>query len=253
MKFSLILVASAAVTAPKQCVAFAPAISNILKNQASIQNENSLEPLQAFRFPSTTEQEPVIQAPSDESITSSLLEPVTDVCILALRLSTCALLIHHGLHKIQNVDDFSANVVAKAFGFLPGDPSFWTLSAAATQVAGSGLLALGVLSRPVSFSMMMTMIVAVVFHLLNTGLEGFPLAVVSQHSYNYELAAMYVGVLAYFSASGAGKFSLDEQVLGGELELYDSALNKVFNLIAEPEPEVVVEEKAKVSLKLPWN
>ena len=112
----------------------------------------------------------------------------------------------------QNVDGFSANVVAKFFGFLPGPPQFYTYAAAVTQVAGSGLLAVGVLSRPVAASMLVTMAVAVVFHLLNTGPEGFPFAVVKQHSYNYELAAMYVAVLGYFTAAGAGRLSVDELV-----------------------------------------
>merc|ERR1711907_875694 len=123
-------------------------------------------------------------------------------------------------------DGFSVNVVAKYFGFLPGDPKFWTYAAAATQVAGSGLLGLGVLSRPVSLAMLGTMGAAVVFHLLNTGPEGFPLAVVKQHSYNYELAAMYVVVLGYFTAAGAGPFSVDEQVLGGQLKLYQGIYDK---------------------------
>merc|ERR1711935_855582 len=156
-----------------------------------------------------------------------------DAGITTLRLGTCALMIHHGFDKVQNVDGFSANVVAKFFGFLPGNPAFWTLSAAATQIAGAGLLSVGLLARPVALSMMFTMLAAVVFHLLNTGAEGFPLAVVSQHSYNYELAAMYVCVLAYFSAAGAGAYSIDEQVLGGELRLYDSLFNKVFGGKAE--------------------
>lgn len=110
------------------------------------------------------------------------------------------------------MDGFSANVVAKFFGFLPGPPQFYTYAAAVTQVAGSGLLAVGVLSRPVAASMLATMAVAVVFHLLNTGPEGFPFAVVKQHSYNYELAAMYVAVLGYFTAAGAGRLSVDELV-----------------------------------------
>merc|ERR1712194_287212 len=118
-------------------------------------------------------------------------------------------------------DGFSANVVAKFFGFLPGNPAFWTLSAAATQIAGAGLLSVGLLARPVALSMMFTMLAAVVFHLLNTGAEGFPLAVVSQHSYNFELAAMYVLVLAFFGFNGAGAYSVDEQLFGGELKLYD--------------------------------
>merc|ERR1719327_1178813 len=154
-------------------------------------------------------------------------EEVGEIGIAAVRLGTCALMIHHGFDKIQNVDGFSANVVAKFFGFLPGPPQFWTLSAAATQVAGSGLLALGVLSRPVSLAMLGTMGAAVVFHLLNTGAEGYPLAVVKQHSYNYELAAMYVVVLGYFTAAGAGRFSVDEQVLGGELKLYQGIYDKL--------------------------
>ena len=64
------------------------------------------------------------------------------------------------------------------------------------------------------------MLTAVVFHLMNTGGEGFPLAVVKAHSYNYELAAMYVIVLGYFTANGAGPLSVDEQILGGEIAFY---------------------------------
>jgi uncharacterized membrane protein YphA (DoxX/SURF4 family) len=156
------------------------------------------------------------------------VQELQQLFILVLRLGTCALMVHHGFDKIQNVDGFSANVVAKFFGFLPGPPQFWTLSAAATQVAGAGLLGLGVLSRPVAASMMTTMIVAVVFHLLNTGGEAFPLGVPKAHSYNFELAAMYVLVLGYFTVSGAGKYSVDEQVLGGEINIYKGIFAKVF-------------------------
>merc|ERR1712182_64705 len=95
------------------------------------------------------------------------------------------------------------------------------------QIVGSALLAVGVFSRPVAASMATAMAVAVWFHLLNTGAEGFPLAVVKQHSYNYELAAMYVVVLGYFTAAGAGRFSVDEQVLGGELEFYQGLYDKL--------------------------
>jgi len=156
------------------------------------------------------------------------LEELQQLFILVLRLGTCALMVHHGFDKVQNVDGFSANVVAKFFGFLPGPPQFWTYSAAATQIAGAGLLGVGVLSRPVAASMATTMIVAVIFHLLNTGGEAFPLGVPKAHSYNFELAAMYVLVLGYFTVSGAGKWSVDEQILGGELKIYQGLFNKVF-------------------------
>merc|ERR1712129_369769 len=147
-----------------------------------------------------------------------------DAGITTLRLGTCALMIHHGFDKVQNVEGFSANVVAKFFGFLPGPPAFWTLSAAATQIVGATLLSIGVFSRPVAASMAATMAAAVAFHLLNTGPEGFPLAIVKQHSYNYELAAMYVMVLGFFTVYGAGPWSVDEQVLGGEIEFYQGLL-----------------------------
>merc|ERR1719440_2184637 len=150
-----------------------------------------------------------------------------DLGITALRLGTCALMVHHGFDKIQNVEGFSANVVAKFFGFLPGPPQFWTLSAAATQIVGAGLLAIGFLSRPTAAAMSATMITAVVFHLLNTGGEAFPLGIPKAHSYNFELAAMYVLVLGYFTISGAGKYSVDEQLLGGELNLYKGVLKTV--------------------------
>lgn len=191
------------------------------------QQQHRSSKLDAFRFGSAEAEETVASSSSLSVLEETVLDPLRDVLVATLRVGTCALMIHHGIDKIDNVEGFSANVVAKFFGFLPGDPSFWTLSAAFTQVGGSVLLGLGVLARPVALSMCTTMAVAVVFHLLNTGGEGFPLAVVPQHSYNYELAAMYVGVLAYFSVAGAGAYSVDEQILGGELNLYGSVLDSV--------------------------
>merc|ERR1712241_839265 len=168
---------------------------------------------------------------AESDLSGGFLEPVadglTDVMVLGLRVGTCVLMVHHGIDKIEHVDGFTANVVDKFFGFLPGPGKFWTLSAAATQVAGAGLLGVGVLARPVALSMMATMVTAVTLHLLNTGAEGFPLGVPAAHSYNFELAAMYVAVLAYFSAAGAGAYSIDDKVLGGELQLYENLWNKV--------------------------
>ena len=87
-------------------------------------------------------------------------------------------------------------------------------------------MGVGVLARPVAASMS-AMIVVVIFHLLNTGGEAFPLGVPKAHSYNFELAAMYVLVLGYFTVSGAGKYSVDEQVLGGEINIYRGIVDKV--------------------------
>ena len=215
----------------------------------------STSSLGAFKFggapAAAAVEEPVFEEPG---LQEKVFDPLTDVLITTLRIGTCALMIHHGIDKIDNVEGFSKNVVAKFFGFLPGDPAFWTLSAAGTQVAGSVLLAVGVLARPVALSMCATMLTAVVFHLLNTGGEGFPLTVVPQHSYNYELAAMYTAVLAYFSVAGAGAYSVDEIVLGGELNLYGNVLNKVFGGNGDEEEaatDAYVENKKE--FKAPWS
>ena len=82
-----------------------------------------------------------------------LVQGATDLTLTALRVGTCALMVHHGIDKIENVDGFSANVVAKFFGFLPGPPQFWTLSAAVTQIVGAGFLSVGLFARPVALSM----------------------------------------------------------------------------------------------------
>ena len=178
---------------------------------------------------------PIVASRAASAMTTSLdteepaiVQTFVDLGITALRLGTCALMIHHGFDKIQNVDGFSANVVAKFFGFLPGPPQFWTLSAAATQIVGAGMLSIGVFSRPTAAAMSATMITAVVFHLLNTGAEDFPLGIPKAHSYNFELAAMYVFVLGFFTVNGAGKFSVDNLVLGGELDFYGKKLDETF-------------------------
>lgn len=214
-------------SAVPQSLAFSPPLPATISSSTRVANYSSLPKhtaLEAFR--SSRSQVPQI-VEEDDNTDPEFVQTITDLWILALRVGTCSLMIHHGFDKVQNVEGFSANVVAKFFGFLPGPPQFWTLSAAGTQIVGAGLLSVGILSRPVAFSMMCTMVVAVVFHLLNSGVEGFPLAVVKAHSYNYELAAMYVIVLAYFSAAGAGAFSVDQAVLGGELNLYGSLWNRV--------------------------
>jgi len=168
-----------------------------------------------------------VVVPEEAEPLAAAAELATDLTLTGLRLGTCALMVHHGIDKLQHVDGFTANVVAKFFGFLPGESSFWTYSAAATQIAGAGLLGVGLFSRPTAAAMSGTMIAAVAFHLLNTGAEGFPLAVPTAHSYNFELAAMYVVTLLYFTANGAGKYSIDEQVLGGELNFYQGLFDKV--------------------------
>merc|ERR1711937_1062553 len=54
------------------------------------------------------------QAPApviEEDVDPEFLQELQQLFILVLRLGTCALMVHHGFDKIQNVDGFSANVV----------------------------------------------------------------------------------------------------------------------------------------------
>ena len=76
----------------------------------------------------------------------------TDLSITALRLGTCVLMVHHGIDKLEHVDGFTANAVAKFFGFLPGEP-FDVLRGG--DADGAGLL--GILSRPTAAAMSGTM------------------------------------------------------------------------------------------------
>jgi hypothetical protein len=67
---------------------------------------------------------------------------------------------------------------------------------------------------------------------------------------------MYVAVLTYFSVSGGGKYSVDEQVFGGELNLYKSLYDKVFGGNSNEEDSVAVSNeyvKNSVSFKFPWS
>ena len=156
-----------------------------------------------------------------------IVQAATDLTITALRVGTCALCVHHGIDKLDNADAFTASIVAKSFGFMPGAPKLWTYAAALAQILGPLFLGFGLFSRPAALSMSGTMVAAVAFHLRNTGLEGFPLGVPPAAKYNFELGGMYLLVLLYFTAAGAGPFSVDEKVLGGELTFYRAALERI--------------------------
>ena len=122
-----------------------------------------------------------------------------ELAIFILRIGFCVLMIHHGLEKLEDPQGFAEFVVGKYFPFLPGDPVTWTYGAAVTQLLCPLGLALGLLS---------TMAFAVYFHLLDTGLEGFPLAVVEGHNYAFELSFIYAAISLYFLCAGPGKLAL---------------------------------------------
>ena len=134
-----------------------------------------------------------------------------ELSIFLLRIGFCVLMVHHGLEKLQDPEGFAEFVVGKYFPFLPGDPVIWTFGAAITQLVCPLGLALGIFSRLCALGLFSTMAFAVYFHFLDTGLEGFPLAVVEAHNYAFELSFIYGLISLYFLCAGPGRLALFRQ------------------------------------------
>ena len=147
--------------------------------------------------------EVVVQSPS----TAQEVNITAELAIFLLRVGVSIMMIHHGLEKFQDPEGFSEFVVGKYFAFLPGDPIIWTFAAAATQIICPIGLAIGIFPRLSALGLLSTMVFAVYFHFLDTGLEGFPLAVVENHNYTFELSAVYAAIFLYFVCSGPGRLS----------------------------------------------
>ncbi|WP_036910096.1 DoxX family protein [Prochlorococcus marinus] len=131
-----------------------------------------------------------------------------ELSIFVLRVVFSLFMIHHGLEKLQDPQGFAEFVVGKYFTFLPGDPIIWTFAAGLTQIICPIGLALGVLTRLAALGLLNTMLFALYFHFVDTGLEGFPLAVVEGHNYIFELSAIYAAISLYFLCAGPGRLSV---------------------------------------------
>ena len=130
-----------------------------------------------------------------------------------LRLSVCTCMVHNGLDKLADPEGFAKFVVEGHMGFLSPTfetvtPLIWTYLAAATELAAPVLLALGVLARPSALALATTMGLAVAFHVDESGLEGFPFAVVEAHQYKFEAAVLYCAIFLFFLFKGPGKLSV---------------------------------------------
>nr|WP_269623574.1 DoxX family protein [Prochlorococcus marinus] len=146
--------------------------------------------------------EVVVASPNDGEVNI-----LGELAIFILRVGFSIFMIHHGLEKFQDPQGFAEFVVGKYFGFLPGDPVIWTFAAAITQIVCPIGLALGIFARISALGLLNTMLFAVYFHLVDTGLEGFPLAVVDDHNYAFELSAIYAAISLYFLCAGPGRLS----------------------------------------------
>jgi len=147
--------------------------------------------------------EVVVESPSSQGEVNITAE----LAIFVLRVGVSVMMLHHGLEKFQDPEGFAEFVVGKYFGFLPGNPIIWTYAAAATQIICPLGLAIGLFARISALGLMSTMLFAIPFHLLDTGLEGFPFAVVENHNYAFELSAIYAAIFFYFLCAGPGRLS----------------------------------------------
>ncbi len=170
-------------------------------NPPGPESSESSPQLSASKAPQKVEV--VVQSPSAQGEVNITAE----LAIFVLRVVVSVMMLHHGLEKFQDPEGFAEFVVGKYFGFLPGNPVLWTYLAAMTQIICPVGLALGVFTRISALGLMSTMLFAVYFHLLDTGLEGFPIAVVENHNYMFELSAIYAVIFGYFLCAGPGRLS----------------------------------------------
>tara|TARA_Y100001968_G_scaffold136097_1_gene124108 strand:+ start:752 stop:1303 length:552 start_codon:yes stop_codon:yes gene_type:complete len=148
--------------------------------------------------------EVVVQSPNPQGEVNILGE----LAIFTLRVGFSLFMVHHGLEKLNDPEGFAEFVVGKYFAFLPGDPVIWTYAAGVTQIICPLGLATGILARVSALGILGTMVFACYFHFVDTGLEGFPLAVVEGHNYAFELSAIYAAISFYFLCAGPGRLSL---------------------------------------------
>ena len=115
---------------------------------------------------------------------------------LVARLAAGGLMIHNGLDKLNDVQGFADNVVT--YIGLPY-PIFFTYCAAYIEVVSAVLIMLGLLTRANAVALLVTMSVAIFFHIKGNGLKVTPL----------ETASLYAALYAFFLVNGPGQWSID--------------------------------------------
>ena len=125
---------------------------------------------------------------------------LADVGLLVLRVFTGTLLIHHGYEKLANIDNFADAFVRPLH--LPF-PIALSYIAAFSEIGGSWLLIMGLLTRFGALAILGTITVAI-YHAVITA--GFNI-------YLLELLGLYFAAAAAVLAVGPGRFSIDELIV----------------------------------------
>ena len=130
---------------------------------------------------------------------------LASVGLLLLRLSIGGLMIHHGQEKLADPQQFANTYVASLH--LPF-PLFFAYVAGFSELIGSWLLILGLLTPLGALAIAGTMSVAAYQHILTAGLNIYVL----------ELVVLYLGGSLALLLLGPGRLSFDAAILSDLIE-----------------------------------
>ncbi len=125
---------------------------------------------------------------------------LASIGLLILRLAIGAMMIHHGQDKLANPQSFADNYVVPLH--LPF-PLFFAYVAGYSEILGSWLLILGLLSPLGALALTGTMAVAAYHHILTSGFNIYVL----------ELVVLYLGGSLSVLLLGPGRFSFDAGIV----------------------------------------
>jgi putative oxidoreductase len=125
--------------------------------------------------------------------------------LLILRLAIGAMMIHHGQDKLADPQAFATNYVVPLH--LPF-PLFLAHVAGYSEILGSWLLILGLLSPLGALALTGTMTVAAYSHILTSGFNIYVL----------ELVVLYLGGSLALLLVGPGRYSFDAGIVAGVLD-----------------------------------
>ena len=131
--------------------------------------------------------------------------PLANTALLLLRLTIGVMMIHHGQEKLADPQQFADTYVASLH--LPF-PLFFAYAAGFSELIGSWLLILGLLTPLGALAITGTMSVAAYQHILTAGLNIYVL----------ELVVLYLGGSLALLLLGAGRISFDGAIVHELLE-----------------------------------